>query len=159
MKNNFTRTPSELFPPGVCELTISYRRAELKRWKVKSAEDVVEFARVNFYPPEVITYCEKFFTIFVDRANNIFAWKEMSSGGLSGTVVDPRLIFQTALLTHSSSIILLHNHPSGNREPSIADTQLTNKLCEAGKFLEILVLDHIIITEDNFYSFANEGLI
>ena len=159
LKNNFTRTPSELFPAGVCELSVSYRRSGTKRVKIKSAEEAVVFARENFYSSEVITYCEKFFTLFVDRSNSVFAWKEMSSGGLSGTVADPRLIYQTALLSHSSFLILLHNHPSGNCEPSAADIQLTKNLCEAGRFLEIPVLDHIIITEDKFYSFANEGLI
>ncbi len=159
MKNKFTRTPSDLFPAGVCELIITYRRTATKRVKVTSAEEAVVFARDNFYFPDVISYCEKFYALFIDRAGNIFAWKEMSSGGLSGTVADPRLIFQTALLTHSTSIILAHNHPSGSTNPSAADIQLTKNLCEAGKFLEIFVLDHIIITENGFYSFANEGLI
>ncbi len=159
LKNKFTRTPSDIFPAGVCELIVTYRRATTKRVKVTSAEEAVTFARDNFYFPEVISYCEKFYTLFLDRAGNAFAWKQMSSGGLSGTVADPRLIFQTALLTHSTSIILFHNHPSGNTNPSATDIQLTKSLCEAGRFLEIHVLDHIIVTVDGFYSFANEGLI
>ena len=87
------------------------------------------------------------------------SWKRISVGGLSGTVADPRLIFQTALLCHATSIILVHNHPSGNEQPSVSDVQLTKNICEGGKVLEIAVLDHVIITVDNFYSFANEGLI
>ena len=83
----------------------------------------------------------------------------MSEGGLSGTVADPRTIFQAALLCHSTSILLMHNHPSSNDQPSIADIGLTKKLCEAGKILEITVLDHIIVTVDGFYSFAEAGLL
>ena len=119
----------------------------------------MEFARTYFYTQDVIEYVEKFFVLFIDRSNQIYAWKEMSSGGLSGTVADPRTIFQAALLCHATSILLCHNHPSGNDKPSAADIGLTKKLCEAGKVLEITVLDHIIVTAEGFYSFAEEGLI
>jgi DNA repair protein RadC len=78
---------------------------------------------------------------------------------LSGTVADPRTIFQAALLCHATSVLFLHNYPSSNNQPSAADIGLTKKLCEAGKVLEITVLDHIIVTVEGFYSFAEEGLI
>lgn len=83
----------------------------------------------------------------------------MSQGGLSATVADPRTIFQAALLCHATSILLMHNHPSSNDQPSISDINLTKKLCEAGKVLEIAVLDHIIVTVEGFYSFAEAGMI
>ena len=153
------RVPSDVLPSGVCELSIGYRRAATKRIKVTRASEVVEFARTYFYSQDVIEYVEKFFVIFVDRSNQIYAWKEMSTGGLSGTVADPRTIFQAALLCHSTAIFACHNHPSGNVQPSAADIGLTKKLCEAGKVLEITVLDHIIVTTDSFYSFADDGLI
>ena len=119
----------------------------------------MEFARQYFYTQDVIEYVEKFFVLFVDRSNQIYAWKEMSSGGMSGTVADPRTIFQAALLCHATSVAFLHNHPSGNDKPSDADLVLTKKLCEAGKVLEISVLDHIIVTSEGFYSFAEDGLL
>jgi DNA repair protein RadC len=83
----------------------------------------------------------------------------ISKGGVSGTVVDPKMIFHEALLTKSSGIILGHNHPSANPRPSEKDLQLTKKIKEAGKFLEITVLDHIIIAGSSFYSFADEGTL
>jgi DNA repair protein RadC len=78
---------------------------------------------------------------------------------MSGTVADPRLIFKSALEQKAVSIILSHNHPSGNNQPSASDIQLTKNIIEAGKVLEINVLDHIIITQHGFFSFADEGLI
>ena len=158
-KNKIIRVPSDIFPPGVCELSIGYRRATTKRVKVTNAAEVVVFARENFYAQEVIEYTEKFFLLFIDRANQIYAWKEMSSGGISGTVADPRTIFMAGVLLMSSSLIFLHNHPSGNCEMSISDLQLSKRLCEAGKILEIKVLDHIIITASEHFSFADAGHI
>jgi DNA repair protein RadC len=150
---------SDVLPTGVCELTIGYRRAAMERMKITSAEEAVAFAREHFYTQEEIEYSEKFYVMFIDRANKIYAWKRMSEGGLSGTMADPRLIYQAALLVHASNIILMHNHPSGNTQPSASDLQLTKNLIAAGKVLEITVLDHCIVTTESFYSFANEGLI
>lgn len=159
VKNKFSRVPSDVLPSGVCELSVSYRRAATKRIKVSSASEVVAFAREYFFTPDVIEYVEKFYVLFIDRSNQIYAWKQMSEGGMSGTVADPRIIFQTALLCHSTSIIILHNHPSGNVQPSAADIQLTKKLSDGGKLLEINVIDHILITSEQFYSFVEEGLL
>ena len=159
MKYKITRRPSDVLPSGVCELSIGYRRAALKRVKITSALEAVGFAREHFYTQDVIEYVEKFFVLFIDRSNQIYAWKCMSEGGLSGTVADPRTIFQAALLCHATSVLFLHNHPSSNVQPSISDINLTKKLCEAGKVLEITVLDHIIVTVEGFYSFAEEGMM
>ena len=84
---------------------------------------------------------------------------KLSEGGISGTVADSRLIFSTALKSLASSLILLHNHPSGNNKPSNADIELTKKLVSIGKLMEIPVLDHLIICQDSYYSFADEGHI
>ena len=83
----------------------------------------------------------------------------ISKGGVSGTVVDAKIIFQAALKTNCSGILLLHNHPSGTLQPSDADIQITNKIKEGGKYLDISVPDHIIITSDSYYSFADEGIM
>jgi len=83
----------------------------------------------------------------------------ISSGGVEGTVADPKVIFQVALKANASSIILAHNHPSGNIEPSEADIRLTRNLKQAGELLKISVLDHLILTSESYYSFADENMI
>jgi DNA repair protein RadC len=102
---------------------------------------------------------EEFWTIFLNRANIIIGKKQISIGGMSGTVADPKMIFKEALDQKALSIILCHNHPSGNNQPSAADLKLTKNISEAGKVLEINVLDHIIVTQHGFFSFADEGLL
>jgi DNA repair protein RadC len=87
------------------------------------------------------------------------AKEKVSSGGLSGTIADCRLIFKSAIYKLASSIILVHNHPSGNNKPSQSDINLTKKMVEAGKLLDVSVLDHLIVAENRYFSFADEGLI
>ncbi len=102
-------------------------------------------------------YSEEFRILLLDRANKVIANLPIGQGGFSGTVADPKKIFKEALAHNSSGIILAHNHPSGNRKPSDADISLTKKLKRAGDDLEIHILDHIIVTNDGYYSFADEG--
>ena len=159
MAKSFSRIPSDIFPPGVCELTVGYKRRAEKRRKIHNSSDIASFAREFLYPDGSMQYSELFFVLFLDRSHQVFAYKLLSSGGMYGTVVDPRLLFQTAILSHSSEIVLCHNHPSGSLEPSEADKVLTKKLAEAGKLLEIPVLDHIIISTEGHYSFCDEGFL
>ncbi|MBK7391407.1 MAG: DNA repair protein RadC [Bacteroidetes bacterium] len=100
---------------------------------------------------------EEFWVLLLNRANNIIGKHQISKGGLSGTVVDSKVIFKLALESSSSSIIMCHNHPSGNHKPSDADLSLTKRIVEAGKVLDISVLDHLIIAGELYYSFADEG--
>ena len=100
---------------------------------------------------------EEFWVLMLNRANKVIKKVRISEGGISGTVVDPKKVFKFALELHASSIILGHNHPSGLITPSEADIKITKKLVDAGKLLEIAVLDHLIIGQDQFYSFADEG--
>lgn len=102
---------------------------------------------------------EEFWIILLNKANRLINKKVVSTGGMTGTVVDPKIIFREALEARACAIILGHNHPSGNNKPSEADIQLTKKLREAGKNLEISVLDHVIIAGSTFYSFADEGMM
>lgn len=97
--------------------------------------------------------------LLLDRANQIIGKKNISEGGMSGTVADPKKIFKIALDNNASSIILAHNHPSNNLKPSTNDIELTKKIINAGKVLEISVLDHLIIGNDKYFSFADESLI
>lgn len=102
---------------------------------------------------------EEFWVILLNRANRIIRKQQISSGGVSGTVADPKIIFKAALEELSSGIILAHNHPSGNITASQQDIDLTKKLKDAGKLLEIQVLDHLIFAGSKYYSFADEGLL
>ena len=102
---------------------------------------------------------EEFWLILLNRANKVMRKQNISQGGISGTVADPKLIFNHALNQLASGIILVHNHPSGNTKPSEADKRLTRQLAEAGKLLEIAVLDHIIFTDNSYFSFADESLL
>lgn len=102
---------------------------------------------------------EEFWVGYLNRRHKIIELKKVSEGGVAGTVADPKIIFKHAVELLASSIILAHNHPSGNLSPSEADKQLTKKLVQGGKMLDILVVDHLIISDQRFYSFADEGLM
>jgi len=102
---------------------------------------------------------EVFAVIFLNRANKIKHFEIVSRGGITGTVADPRLILRKAIEEQATSIILSHNHPSGNLQPSKADEEITNKIKQAAAYLDIKVLDHIIVSDDGYFSFADEGMI
>lgn len=102
---------------------------------------------------------EEFWIILLNRANRLIEVRNVSKGGVSGTVADAKLIFKAALSKLASSIIVCHNHPSGNLMPSKADKLLTQKLVEGGKNLDIAVLDHLILGNNSYFSFADEGII
>jgi len=102
---------------------------------------------------------EEFWVIYLNKANKILSFESISKGGVAGTVADIKIIFKKAIEQLASSIILAHNHPSGNLKPSSADIQLTKKMKETGQIMEIEVMDHIIVSESGYYSFADEGMI
>jgi DNA repair protein RadC len=102
---------------------------------------------------------EEFWVLYLNNSNKVIYKSQISKGGITGTLVDTRLVFQTALEYYATSVILIHNHPSGKLQASDADRQITKKLTEAGKHLDILVLDHIIVTEKNYFSFADDGIL
>jgi DNA repair protein RadC len=139
-------------------LELGKRRKDLKETKsmqVTGSKDAVDI----FQPLLGDLMHEEFWVLFLNRANRVICKQQISTGGMSGTVADPRMIFKAALDEKAVGIILCHNHPSGNVQPSTADIQLTKNITEAGKVLEIGVLDHLIITQNGFYSFADEGII
>jgi DNA repair protein RadC len=102
---------------------------------------------------------EAFWIILLNKANKVINKCIISEGGISGTVVDPKKIYKIALDHHASSIILGHNHPSGNIQPSEADQKITKKIKDAGLMLDVAVLDHLIIGDNKYYSFADEGTL
>ncbi len=158
-KNKFTHTPSDVFPSGVFELEVFYFRKSIARIKLTASNEVAAFARTVVYEPGSIQYCERFYVLMLDRANQVFAYKQISQGGITATFTDAKLIFQTALLSHAPQIILCHNHPSGNTKPSNADVDMTKKIKQAGVLMEIKVLDHVILTAEGYSSMADDGLM
>ncbi|WP_428231374.1 RadC family protein [Flavobacterium sp.] len=101
---------------------------------------------------------EEFWVLFLNNSNKVISKSKLSTGGITGTIVDVRLVFKLALESGATSLILCHNHPSGNLQPSEADKEITKKLTLAGKSLDVKVLDHLIITETKYYSFVDEGI-
>lgn len=122
---------------------------------IKGAGDVFNLMKPYFIDKEH----EEFYAVFLNRANKVKAIEPISIGGFSGTVADGKVIFKRALEKSASSMILCHNHPSGNLKPSKADIDLTNNLKSFGKMIDMPVLDHLIITDESFYSFADEGIL
>lgn len=106
-----------------------------------------------------IQYVEESKVLLLNRSNRIIGVKNLSIGGMSSTIIDPKIVYSAALLTGASAIIVAHNHPSGELRPSEKDKQLTAKLEQAGALLDIMLLDHLIITDEGYFSFADEGLI
>ena len=102
---------------------------------------------------------EQFWIMLLNNANKVIKLEKIGVGGMTGTTADPKKIFKCALENNAASVMLCHNHPSGNIFPSTADKQITNNLVKAGQLLEIKILDHIIIGNDNYFSFADEGLL
>lgn len=144
----------------IAEITVSYQ-PKLKaseRPKISTSIDVYHCFSAN-WDSSRIEMIEQFKIMLLNRANKVLGIFEVSTGGIAGTVADPKVIFGAALKGNGSSIILAHNHPSGNLQPSEADKQLTSKITQAGKFLDISVLDHIILTAEGYFSFADEGLM
>ena len=130
-----------------------------ERLKVSCSKDAYE-AFLNAWDDDTLEHHEEFKVMLLNRANKVLGIITISRGGLSGTVVDLKQIFQAALKSNSSSIIVGHNHPSGNKQPSEADSRITKKIRDAGKFLDISVVDHLIlIPGQDFYSYADEGML
>jgi DNA repair protein RadC len=142
----------------VSALELGRRRKDTTQKKkpyVKKSKDAYDYMISNLLDLPT----EEFWVIMLTRNNKVLHKRCISQGGFSGTIVDPKVIFKRALEDMASGIILIHNHPSGNKKPSQADLKLTEKLIEAGRLLEIPVLDHIIFTDDDFFSFSDEGLL
>ncbi len=122
---------------------------------IKDSRDIAAYLQVVLkdYTKEV------FAVVFLNRANKINHFEIVSEGGITGTVADPRIILKRALEENAVSLILCHNHPSGNLKPSRADEELTLKIKEAARFLDIKVIDHVIVSEEGYFSFADEGIL
>lgn len=142
----------------ISEIKVSYSNKALKQEKITCSFDSHQLFEAS-WNKDIIEFQEEFKVLLLNKANNVLGVYNASKGGVSGTVADAKIIFSVALKCHASALVLAHNHPSGSLKPSEADKKLTRTFIEAGKLLDILVLDHIIITSSNYFSFADEGLI
>ncbi|TPE42479.1 JAB domain-containing protein [Pontibacter mangrovi] len=144
----------------VAEVKLSYRNRvkPSERPQVTSSTDSYRVLKEGWDQGK-LEFVEQFKVLLLNRANRVLGVYELSTGGVAGTVADPKLVFVAALKACASGIILSHNHPSGNLKPSQADLQLTKKLKQGGELLDIAVLDHIILTSEGYYSLADEGLL
>lgn len=142
----------------ISTLELGRRRKDsevLKKEKIGSSADAYDCMK----PHLLDLPHEEFWILLLSRSNEVMKKVQISSGGVSGTVADPKIIFREALSQLSSAIILVHNHPSGNLNPSQADIALTKKIKEGGSYMDLPVLDHLIFTNNGYYSFADEGLL
>lgn len=144
----------------VSEVDLIYR-SKIKpseRPKITCSKDIF-LLLLNNWDKDKLEFVEQFKVLYLNRANKVIGIYEVSTGGLTGTVADPRLVFATALKLNATGLILAHNHPSGNLSASNADKNLTQKIVNAGLMLDILVFDHIILTSEAYFSFADEGYL
>ena len=138
------------------ELVYKTKIKASERPKINSSKDIYD-ALKQVWNENKIEMLEEFKVILLNRGNRIIGVYDASSGGITGTVADPRLILATAIKSLAVSIVLSHNHPSGNLKPSRSDEELTKKIKVAASYHDITVLDHIIISREGYYSFADEG--
>jgi DNA repair protein RadC len=140
------------------EITLKLKKGEALKAKIGNSNDAADIFR-QVWDKDSLDIYESVIIIFLNRHNNTIGWYKASQGGLSGTIIDNRLILVTALNCLASGIIICHNHPSGNLQPSEADIKVTQKLKDATSLLDIRLLDHIILTEESYLSMADEGVI
>jgi len=139
------------------KLTYTTKVKASDREKITSSEKACQIFRPFF--SDIMEYKEAFFVMYLNRANKVLGVIKISEGGCSGTVADGKIIFQGGLLANAQAMILCHNHPSGALIPSEADLKLTSKIVEFGKMIDLPILDHIILTEESYYSFADNNKI
>ena len=141
---------------NVSEIKVAYSTSDTTKVKIKSGEDAYDVLLAS-WNLDTIELQEEFKILLLNRANEVLGIYPLSKGGITGTVVDQRLIFAVALKCNATGIIMCHNHPSGKLLPSEADITLTKSIAKCSDLLEINLLDHLIITKNGFYSFSNEG--
>jgi DNA repair protein RadC len=146
-----TETLSEIhvsYKPGLTSSTTT----------INNSQNAYEILK-SLFPADTISLQEQFVVLYLNRANRVIGSYQLSKGGITGTIADVRLILSVALKTLASGLILAHNHPSGNLKPSEADKQITSKIRQAAKLLDIELMDHIIISNEGYYSFMDEGIL
>src|SRR5687767_2764202 len=165
-RNTYQVKPEMIFSLGylregeIPEIKLRLNRSSRKPFfgKIGQSKDAADFIR-EIYKRGEIELQEQFIVLYLDRGNNIIGYYRHAVGGITGTVADVRIILAAALKSASTGIVIAHNHPSGNLQPSEPDIQLTRKIKESAKLMDITLLDHIIVTKEGYFSFADEGLV
>ena len=139
------------------EIKLKRVKTDFLKAKITRSDDAQKFAR-QFYFDDLTIY-ESFFIILLNNANNTIGYAKISQGGVGGTIADPQLIAKYAIESLCKGVILVHNHPSGSKNPSTADKKITKKIQATLKIFDCRVLDHIIITEESYLSFGDEGIL
>ena len=144
----------------VSEVELTYKNSVPynQRQTISNSQGAYEIL-TNLFPENTMDYRETFIVLYLNRANQVLGYSVISQGGTSSTTVDIKMVIQTALLANASCIMLAHNHPSGNLHPSSDDNKITKRIIEAARLFDITVLDHIIITNESYYSFTDNGNI
>lgn len=145
------------YKSNIKEFTLKKNDTDFKKVKIRGSKDASDYAR-NFYHDDIEIY-ESFFIILLNRNNNTIGYAKISQGGVSGTVVDSKILLKYVIESLASGVIFVHNHPSGNLNPSNEDKNLTNKLKNALSIIDVNLLDHVILTKESYFSFADESLI
>lgn len=140
----------------VGEVELTYKSTSTSRSKIYSSEDAYKYL-LPTYKKGTICYKEYFKVLFLNQSNKVLGYTLISEGGITDTTVDVRVILQAALLTNSVALILAHNHPSSSMKPSRQDMEITKQVKDAAQLMRIKVLDHLILTDAGYYSFADEG--
>jgi DNA repair protein RadC len=140
------------------EIHVSYKPGLVSSKTISTSKEAFEIL-ATLFPKDTICLQEQFVVLYLNRANRLLGSYQLSIGGITGTIADVRLILSVALKTLATGLILAHNHPSGNLKPSEADKQITNKIRQAAKLLDIELIDHIIISSEGYYSFMDEGVL
>lgn len=140
------------------ELTLKYKSGDINKIKVSSSRDLFQYVQLLF-DSDTVEYSEAVIAIFLNGANNTIGWTKHSSGGTAHTIVDIKMLLTTALLCGAESIVLSHNHPSGQKHPSVNDNAITAKLKAGCTAIGLRLLDHIIVAGDysGYYSYCDEG--
>jgi DNA repair protein RadC len=151
--------------PHLAELKVVYRRGRRQDnrqtqmpWVIVTPSSAENYLR-SIWNKDTIELVEDFILVCLNNAKEVLGWVKVSTGGLDSSTVDPRVVFGIALQTAAASIIIAHNHPSGSLKPSPQDEQVTKRLKQAGELMGIQLLDHLIITKDAAFSFADKGLM
>ena len=138
------------------EITLKYKTGNYKKTKISTSLDAFQVL-LQLYDDDTVDYKETAYALFLNKANNTIGWMKISEGGTSATIIDQKIIFATALKCNASSIILSHNHPSGQLRASDEDRKMTERMVSIGIILGIEVLDHVIVCRSGYYSMSDEG--
>jgi DNA repair protein RadC len=148
-------TKVKTYNSSMSEISLKFKKSDFQKVKITKSKDAVDVIR-QFYHDDISIY-ESVFILLLNRANNTIGYAKISQGGTAGTVVDVKIVAKFAVDGLASGVIMAHNHPSGNTQPSKQDKDLTEQVKNGLKLLDVQLLDHIILTENDFYSLADEG--